>query len=167
MHEEEEIEVDIVEGTKANVVVDHMVVTKQEKTTIHQVEDEDTEAEAEAYINKEINFRYNATITTSMIIIADFAEFTAISTALQIFIEVSWEGNECLVIESDSKVVLHWISEPLNRPWRWWNDLMVIDALVKKIGKVLFSHVSRQCNTMADALAKEGVYRQKLFKAWW
>ncbi|KAL4289790.1 hypothetical protein GQ457_14G023810 [Hibiscus cannabinus] len=60
VHGEEEIEVDIMEGTKADVVVDHMVAFKQVKTTRHQVEDEVLEVEAEADFNKEINFRYNA-----------------------------------------------------------------------------------------------------------
>ncbi|KAL4310948.1 hypothetical protein GQ457_01G035020 [Hibiscus cannabinus] len=60
MHEAEETEADIVEGTKAGVVVEHMVATKQVKTTRHQVEDEVLEVEAEADLNKEINFRYNA-----------------------------------------------------------------------------------------------------------
>ncbi|KAL4273407.1 hypothetical protein GQ457_13G009120 [Hibiscus cannabinus] len=57
MHEAEETEEDIVESTKADVVVDHMVATKQVKTTKHQVEDEVLEVEAEADFNKEINFR--------------------------------------------------------------------------------------------------------------
>ncbi|KAL4362751.1 hypothetical protein GQ457_04G006200 [Hibiscus cannabinus] len=57
MHEAEETEVDTVEGTKADVVVDHMVATKQVKTTRHQVEDEVLEVEVEAGFNKEINFR--------------------------------------------------------------------------------------------------------------
>ncbi|KAL4282043.1 hypothetical protein GQ457_03G034490 [Hibiscus cannabinus] len=57
MHEAEETEVDIVEVTKADVVVEHMVTTKQVKTTRHQVEDEVSEAEAEEDYNKEINFR--------------------------------------------------------------------------------------------------------------
>ncbi|KAL4388863.1 hypothetical protein GQ457_09G031030 [Hibiscus cannabinus] len=69
MHEAEETEEDIVEGTKADVVVDHMVATKQVKTTRHQVEDEVLEVEAEADFNKEINFRYNAITVTSMVII--------------------------------------------------------------------------------------------------
>ncbi|KAL4308261.1 hypothetical protein GQ457_01G050660 [Hibiscus cannabinus] len=57
MHEAEETEEDIVEVTKADVVVEHMVTTKQVKTTRHQVEDEVLEDEAEVNFNKEINFR--------------------------------------------------------------------------------------------------------------
>ncbi|KAL4278845.1 hypothetical protein GQ457_03G040090 [Hibiscus cannabinus] len=56
MHKAEETEEDIVEVTKADVVVEHMVTTKQVKTTRHQVEDEVLEDEAEADFNKEINF---------------------------------------------------------------------------------------------------------------
>ncbi|KAL4378842.1 hypothetical protein GQ457_02G039300 [Hibiscus cannabinus] len=57
IHEAEETEADTVKGTKADVVVDHMVATKQVKITRHQVEDEVLEDEAEADFNKEINFR--------------------------------------------------------------------------------------------------------------
>ncbi|KAL4352857.1 hypothetical protein GQ457_06G008930 [Hibiscus cannabinus] len=98
---------------------------------------------------------------------AVFTELIAIKTALQVFTEAIWEGIECLVIESVLKVILFWFSEPTNRPWRWWDDLMSIDALVRKIGKDVFSHVSRLCNSMTGALAKEGLYRQNLFKVWW
>ncbi|KAK8565152.1 hypothetical protein V6N12_058726 [Hibiscus sabdariffa] len=35
---------------------------------------------------------------------------------IKFFIETNWEGNECLVIESDFKVVLNWLNEPTKRP---------------------------------------------------
>ncbi|KAK8628466.1 hypothetical protein V6N13_064173 [Hibiscus sabdariffa] len=41
---------------------------------------------------------------------SDFAEIMVIFTALDIFREVSWIGKAHLIIESDSKVALTWIS---------------------------------------------------------
>ena len=62
--------VDIVEEEHVDVVVDHMVETKQVETTRNQVEDEVTEAEVEADIDMKINHRYNAIIVINMVITA-------------------------------------------------------------------------------------------------
>ncbi|KAL4319081.1 hypothetical protein GQ457_18G021000 [Hibiscus cannabinus] len=62
---------------------------------------------------------------------ADFAEIMTIKTALEIFIEAKWAGKEVLMVESDSQVVLNWISQPLLRPWKWWTLFEQIDRLVK------------------------------------
>ncbi|KAL4298280.1 hypothetical protein GQ457_12G029150 [Hibiscus cannabinus] len=90
IHEAEETEADTVEGTKADVVVDFMVATKQVKTTRHQVEDEVLEVEAEADFNKEINFKYNAiTIEERIHVAAAEEEKNEESYAF-----LSYKGNE-------------------------------------------------------------------------
>ncbi|GMI85548.1 hypothetical protein like AT4G29090 [Hibiscus trionum] len=97
----------------------------------------------------------------------DYAELSTIKIGLQVFTEMEWSGSESLIVESDSKIVLNWINDVSQRPWRWWSVLLEIDSLVREIGVVIFTHVGRQSNTMADALAKDGIRRLQLFKAWW
>ncbi|KAL4278554.1 hypothetical protein GQ457_03G001430 [Hibiscus cannabinus] len=89
IHEAEETEADTVEGTKADVVVDHMVTTKQVKITRHQVEDEVLEVEAEADFNKEINFRYSVITNEERIHVAAEEEKNEESYAF-----LSYKGNE-------------------------------------------------------------------------
>ncbi|KAL4333388.1 hypothetical protein GQ457_07G006800 [Hibiscus cannabinus] len=49
---------------------------------------------------------------------ADFVELMVVRTALVIFTEAFRIGRDHLIVESDSKVVLHWIANPTTRPWR-------------------------------------------------
>ncbi|KAL4341532.1 hypothetical protein GQ457_08G019080 [Hibiscus cannabinus] len=88
MHEEEETDVDILEGTKANVVFDHMVATKQVKTIIHQVEDE-----VQCYnYNKYGHYSYECRSTPKneeRILIA-----TAEEENEESYVFISYKGNE-------------------------------------------------------------------------
>ncbi|KAL4384698.1 hypothetical protein GQ457_15G025740 [Hibiscus cannabinus] len=90
---------------------------------------------------------------------SDFAELMAVKTALSIFLEAGWMGKVHLIIESDSQVVLNWISNPLLRPWKWWCFFDEIENLVRKLGSVNFSYIPRNRNNLADHLAKAGIGR--------
>ncbi|GMJ00607.1 hypothetical protein like AT4G29090 [Hibiscus trionum] len=98
---------------------------------------------------------------------ADFAELVALRTALEIFIEAGWLGRANLVVESDSQTVLNWVANKSLRPWRWWSVFEDIDILRSQINQCTFVHVSRNLNQLADHLAKEGMHRPMIFKAWW
>ncbi|KAL4383374.1 hypothetical protein GQ457_15G025730 [Hibiscus cannabinus] len=98
---------------------------------------------------------------------AGFAELMAIKMVLELFIEACWEGTASLIVKSDSEVVLNWLKNHVYRPWKWWSHLAEIDLLSKRLVKVQFKHVSRNCNALADGLAKDGVNRSSFFKAWW
>ncbi|KAL4383177.1 hypothetical protein GQ457_15G029590 [Hibiscus cannabinus] len=98
---------------------------------------------------------------------SDFAELTAIKTALEVFAEAEWSEALHLVIETDSIVILNWLREWQQRPWIWWQILLEIDRMAKSIGNVQFVHVSKQVNTLAVCLAKEGLAPSLLFKVWW
>lgn len=64
-----------------------------------------------------------------------------------------------LVVESDSMVATSWISKNSGRPWEQWQFFNEIDFLISEIGLIECIRVSRNCNNMADALAKQGVHR--------
>ncbi|KAK8579195.1 hypothetical protein V6N12_069524 [Hibiscus sabdariffa] len=97
---------------------------------------------------------------------AKYAEFQAIKVAMELFIEADWVGKSPLVIESDAKMVLNWISNKFVRLWGWWTILVEIDKLVSKIAKVHFNYVSRQTNVLADYLVKDDMRRKSIFRAW-
>ncbi|KAL4351352.1 hypothetical protein GQ457_06G021600 [Hibiscus cannabinus] len=59
------------------------------------------------------------------------------------------------------------VGNKLSRPWRWWRLFEEIDALSTQIPGVTFIFAPRERNQLADHLAKEGLTRKELFKAWW
>ncbi|KAK8478946.1 hypothetical protein V6N11_021030 [Hibiscus sabdariffa] len=98
---------------------------------------------------------------------SDVAKLLAVKFVLELFCETSWFGKVGLLVEVDSQVVLNWFSSPFTRPWRWWPQLIAIDLLTKRIGKVDFSLVDRQWNALAYGLSRDGALRASFFKAWW
>ncbi|KAK8995100.1 hypothetical protein V6N11_069548 [Hibiscus sabdariffa] len=98
---------------------------------------------------------------------SDIAKLLAVKFALELFCETSWIGKVGLLVEVDSQVVLNWVSSPFTRPWRWWPQLIAIDLLTKRIGKVDFNLVDRQRNALAFGLSRDGALRASFFKAWW
>ncbi|KAL4323641.1 hypothetical protein GQ457_11G000060 [Hibiscus cannabinus] len=76
-------------------------------------------------------------------------------------------GLSKLLVESNSKLVLPWVSNPLHRSWNWWLTFVELDSLSRKIEIVQFIHVAHSNNLMATQLAEEGMRRQEIFKAWW
>ncbi|KAK8699944.1 hypothetical protein V6N13_018352 [Hibiscus sabdariffa] len=94
------------------------------------------------------------------------AEVLAIFHALAIFREAGWIGKAPLIVESDSVLALTWINDKLQRSWRWRKLFRDIDSLIERIASVKFEHVSRARNTLADSLAKAGMFRGAFFKAW-
>ncbi|KAK8595073.1 hypothetical protein V6N13_015982 [Hibiscus sabdariffa] len=48
----------------------------------------------------------------------EFAELMAIFMALELFKDAKWIGRTPIIVESDSRVILDWFSDSLQRPWR-------------------------------------------------
>ncbi|KAK8552983.1 hypothetical protein V6N13_055760 [Hibiscus sabdariffa] len=55
----------------------------------------------------------------------------------------NWIDKTHLIVESDSELVLEWIKEKLQRPWRWWKILYDIDCLATQIKHIKFQHIPR------------------------
>ncbi|GMJ01694.1 hypothetical protein HRI_003838600 [Hibiscus trionum] len=72
------------------------------------------------------------------------AEVQAISFALKLLRESSWEGVQSIVIESDSRVALAWIQGVERRPWRLWRWFFQIDDACESLPNVCFAHVFRE-----------------------
>ncbi|KAL4379161.1 hypothetical protein GQ457_02G039260 [Hibiscus cannabinus] len=96
-----------------------------------------------------------------------FAKLSAVKIALEIFIEANWNGRAALLVELDSSLVVSWLNDISMRPWCWWPVLLEIDKLIRAIGNVQCCLVSRHNNIFAGCLARNGVHRRSVFKAWW
>ncbi|KAE8715757.1 hypothetical protein F3Y22_tig00110160pilonHSYRG00364 [Hibiscus syriacus] len=97
---------------------------------------------------------------------SEWAELIAIKTVLLVFVEAGWIDKSFIVVESNCQVVLNWIACPLMQSWKWWNIFDEVDSLSRTIFHIQFSYIPRAQNGMADFLAKEGMSRVELFKAW-
>lgn len=53
------------------------------------------------------------------------------------------------------------------RPWSLHSVFAEIETAMLTVGNVVFSLADRNGNGMAFSLAKAGVNRMQLFKAWW
>ncbi|KAL4388766.1 hypothetical protein GQ457_09G007400 [Hibiscus cannabinus] len=98
---------------------------------------------------------------------ADFAGLVSIKYALDLFIAAVWLGKAGLVVELDSKIILFWLNNPLQRPWYGWNLFGEIDQLTRKIEWIQFCLIPRERNMMATCLANAGIDSSECFKAWW
>ncbi|KAK9016604.1 hypothetical protein V6N11_079099 [Hibiscus sabdariffa] len=97
----------------------------------------------------------------------DFAELLAMKIVVDVFIEAGCMGVMELVLESNSRVVLNWIVNPIARPRVWWETFLKLDRAARLVGKLSFYHIERVDNSMEALLAKEGANRTEIFKAWW
>ncbi|KAL4303454.1 hypothetical protein GQ457_10G003450 [Hibiscus cannabinus] len=98
---------------------------------------------------------------------SEYAELMAIFIGLTLVCEAKWFGHQAIVVESDAKVVLGWISTKEQRPWRWWKIFYELDCIIEQKKHISFQYISRESNRMADFLAKSSLQRNAPFKAWW
>ena len=100
---------------------------------------------------------------------SNYAELRAIQEALEWFLSADWCKDFHLIIESDSKVAIKWVSSLECRCWKYAESYNKIRNMVDSIvvsKSVTFNHISREINYFADHLAKSGVYRDVPFFAW-
>ncbi|KAK8494544.1 hypothetical protein V6N13_139951 [Hibiscus sabdariffa] len=89
-----------------------------------------------------------------------------IKTTLILFIESRAAGSFDLFIEVGCSIVVNWINNSIQRPWRWWPILVEIDQYITDINKAVSCSAVLPSNGMAAWLAND-VLRKDLFKAWW
>ncbi|XVF79235.1 hypothetical protein PTKIN_Ptkin14bG0204400 [Pterospermum kingtungense] len=89
---------------------------------------------------------------------SNLAELLAIREALIVFSSSSWAIHGFL-LESDSKIAVNWVNNPLKVPWKFQNFISQIENLKKVIKDWRIDHVFREGNQEADLLAKEGINR--------
>ncbi|XVF73360.1 hypothetical protein PTKIN_Ptkin12aG0195400 [Pterospermum kingtungense] len=81
--------------------------------------------------------------------------------AFKLFSSSKWGKNHNLEIESDSRNVVHWISHPVQAPWRLRGILVEVENLKKMVPHWSIRHIFREANHSADALAKSGIHRSQ------
>ncbi|XVE85483.1 hypothetical protein DITRI_Ditri17bG0094100 [Diplodiscus trichospermus] len=67
--------------------------------------------------------------------------------------------NHGLIVECDSSNAVTWVVNPNKAPWRYRNVINLIENLKMKISRWEVRHILRECNQIADGLAKTGVSR--------
>lgn len=85
------------------------------------------------------------------------AEFIA---SLELSFDKEWLKRGNLIIESDSKVALAWVSSSC--PWKLRFYGNKLRNLQRVMGNVTFVHKTRESNELADSLAKEGAIPGRL-----
>ncbi|MFQ6647019.1 hypothetical protein Gotur_019863, partial [Gossypium turneri] len=72
-----------------------------------------------------------------------------------------------LAIEFSLCVVLKWLLDRSYKPWMLRSLCIGIDSGINQLLRVQLIIILRQANCMDNALAKTGIRRSSLFKAWW
>ncbi|EOX98716.1 Uncharacterized protein TCM_007413 [Theobroma cacao] len=91
---------------------------------------------------------------------ANLAKVLAVREAMVLFVASSWVNSNNIIIESDSKNVVSWISNPSKALWRLRQLILQIHSLKNRVaGGWLIKHISRSGNETADSLAKSRVDR--------
>lgn len=81
------------------------------------------------------------------------AEVKAVHYAL-LFCQVNQIHH--IIVESDSALVVGWITNKEHRPWKLLNNLISIDMLIEEVDCVGVFHIFRESDHLADYLAKSG-----------
>ncbi|XVE50293.1 hypothetical protein DITRI_Ditri01bG0150200 [Diplodiscus trichospermus] len=68
-------------------------------------------------------------------------------------------GDVSLIIESDSRNAINWVLEPKSAPWKLRSIILDIEQFKTHIHIWQIIHTLRDCNNVADGLARAGVYR--------
>ena len=90
---------------------------------------------------------------------SNVAELLAIREALRIFAASKWVSSHRIIIESDSSNAVKWVLHPQGAPWTMKNQISHIETLKGLVIGWDIVHTPRECNEIADALAKSGVTR--------
>ncbi|XP_048491371.1 uncharacterized protein LOC125492703 [Beta vulgaris subsp. vulgaris] len=94
------------------------------------------------------------------------AEILAIHRAIMLSLYCETTKSSKLVLESDSSNAVLWSNGDRCGPWNMHHHLNFIRNARKKHLDISISHMGRSANSIADALAKQGLHRQEEFIAW-
>ncbi|XVF47708.1 hypothetical protein PTKIN_Ptkin03bG0132500 [Pterospermum kingtungense] len=87
------------------------------------------------------------------------AELFAIRKTFILYISSRWVKDLSLIVESDSRNAVGWVNNPLSTPWRLKHLINHIENLKLLLPEWQVSHIYRECNSIANNLAKDGVNR--------
>ncbi|KAJ7942898.1 putative Aldehyde oxidase [Quillaja saponaria] len=84
-------------------------------------------------------------------------EFMAIGKAMSMFPNSTRKDRVELIVESDSKNAISWITKEGSCPWKLESQYREMERDLQKLKGVEVMHTGREANNMADQLAKMGV----------
>ncbi|KAK5826633.1 hypothetical protein PVK06_021559 [Gossypium arboreum] len=90
-----------------------------------------------------------------------------IKEAAKMVIELIRKEQVPLNIECDSSTILNWLKYSCLRPWLFRNLFADIEGSLRRMAEVQIEVTNPGKNGMAKALAKAGLSRNTLFRAYW
>ena len=93
---------------------------------------------------------------------SNVAELLAVREAMCIFVSLKWIHSHRMIIESDSSNVVRRILNPNSMPWKLKIFMSHIKALKLQLGSWQKVQIPRECNDVADALAKSDVFHRNI-----
>jgi ribonuclease HI len=87
---------------------------------------------------------------------SDEAEFLAIVFALEQSLDKEWRSNGTIIVESVSRNALAWVDNSGACPWSMRFACNKLKNILLSLKNVMFTHVNREANCLADELAKSG-----------
>ncbi|KAG8490241.1 hypothetical protein CXB51_015968 [Gossypium anomalum] len=97
----------------------------------------------------------------------EMAVLMAIKEAAEMVIELIRKEQVPLNIECDSSTISDWLKYSCLRPWSFRNLFADIEGSLRRMVEVQIEVTNRGKNGMAKALAKAGLSRNTLFRAYW
>ncbi|KAK8686373.1 hypothetical protein V6N13_125398 [Hibiscus sabdariffa] len=90
-----------------------------------------------------------------------------VKVALETFKKAGWASGSALTIELDNRVLINWLENTLQRPWRIAKYIAEIDSLVCGCVNVQFKLADILNLAMAGSLTLDGLSRSNWLVVWW
>ncbi|KAK8544320.1 hypothetical protein V6N13_100549 [Hibiscus sabdariffa] len=94
------------------------------------------------------------------------SDITAIKMALDVLKLAGWDKTREVAVESESKILLNWLANSLQRPWGLSKLLAEVDVMACDLS-IQFRHILNDQNELAAYLARDGLTQVECFQAWW
>lgn len=95
-----------------------------------------------------------------------YAELMAVHEILFVLVHGHGFPLPRTIIESDSSVVVSWLTGGTRYPWYYDRELLVTKGMLSMIGGLSIHHIHRERNAFADSMAKRGARREPDLLEW-
>jgi ribonuclease HI len=95
------------------------------------------------------------------------AGFLAIVFGLEQSLDKEWLSSSNIIVESDSKNALAWVNNSESCPWSLRFASNKLKNILLSLKSVMFVHVNREANSVADELEKKGSSMEGTWIQWY